>query len=218
MERRRRSGFTLMEMLVVVALLSLLAGILFPVFASSREKARQAMCFSNMRQLALAQMLYIQDWDEQLPAWYFPVYKPNGVWEKFIFWVEFFQPYLKNKAVFFDPSFVWKDGEPPANIIANYCMFTWGPDGDGSEARPYWRWAGPPLSLAQIARPSETFNITDGVTTTDFILGMMIRHHDGVNGAFLDGHARWVKRDWMFKVVQNSRGEYRYRHISADRD
>jgi prepilin-type N-terminal cleavage/methylation domain-containing protein/prepilin-type processing-associated H-X9-DG protein len=218
MERRRQSGFSLLELLVVVALLSLLAGILLPVYANSREKARQSACFSNMKQLALAQMLYIQDWDERLPHWYYSVTKPDGTWVRFLFWVEFFRPYTKGEGVFFDPSFTWPNGAPPANIIAHYCMFTWGPAGNGSAAEPYWRWAGPPLVLAQIVRPSETFTITDGYTTTDLTLGMLIRHHDGVNGAFLDGHARWVKRDWMFKVVQNGRGEYYFRHISADRD
>ena len=63
-----KRGFTLIELLVVVAIIAILAAILFPVFASAREKARQTMCISNMDQLGLAFMQYVQDYDEQLPS------------------------------------------------------------------------------------------------------------------------------------------------------
>ena len=48
---RRRNGFTLIELLVVIAIIAILAAILFPVFAQAREKARQATCSSNTRQI-----------------------------------------------------------------------------------------------------------------------------------------------------------------------
>src|SRR5438105_1891608 len=44
-------GFTLIELLVVIAIIVILAGILFPVFAQAREKARQAGCLSNLKQI-----------------------------------------------------------------------------------------------------------------------------------------------------------------------
>jgi prepilin-type N-terminal cleavage/methylation domain-containing protein/prepilin-type processing-associated H-X9-DG protein len=56
-------GFTLIELLVVIAIIAILAAILFPVFAQAREKARQSGCLSNQKQIGLAMMTYIQDYD-----------------------------------------------------------------------------------------------------------------------------------------------------------
>lgn len=64
---RKRSGFTLIELLVVIAIIAILAAILFPVFAKAREKARQASCQSNLKQLGLAFAMYVSDYDERWP-------------------------------------------------------------------------------------------------------------------------------------------------------
>ena len=63
-----RTGFTLIELLVVIAIIAILAAILFPVFAKAREKARQTSCASNLKQLSLAFMQYVQDNDETFPT------------------------------------------------------------------------------------------------------------------------------------------------------
>jgi prepilin-type N-terminal cleavage/methylation domain-containing protein len=63
-------AFTLIELLIVIAILAILASLLFPVFAQARESARQTQCASNMRQLGLAMRIYISDNDE---TW-FPAY------------------------------------------------------------------------------------------------------------------------------------------------
>ncbi len=64
---RQRLGFTLIEMLVVIAIISILAAILFPVFQKVRENARAISCASNEKQLALGVLMYAQDANEALP-------------------------------------------------------------------------------------------------------------------------------------------------------
>jgi prepilin-type N-terminal cleavage/methylation domain-containing protein/prepilin-type processing-associated H-X9-DG protein len=89
-----RRGFTLIELLVVIAIIAILAAILFPVFAQAREKARAISCLSNMKQLGLATMMYVQDYDEVFPArQYGDVALPNDPYTQIgdILW-----PYLKN--------------------------------------------------------------------------------------------------------------------------
>ena len=61
-------GFTLVELLIVVAIIAVLAAFLFPVIAQAREKARQTTCAGNLRQLDGAFRMYAQDNDDRLPT------------------------------------------------------------------------------------------------------------------------------------------------------
>ena len=67
MQRKSLAGFTIIELLIVIGLLSTLAAMLFPVFVQVRGKARQASCASNLRQIGVAVSLYANDYDDMYP-------------------------------------------------------------------------------------------------------------------------------------------------------
>ncbi len=75
-------GYTLVELLLVVGIIAVLAALLFPLLSSTRESARQAVCVSNQRQLALALQMYAQDYGGYLPAASLPLTALNGVTQK----------------------------------------------------------------------------------------------------------------------------------------
>lgn len=66
-KRKSPSAFTLIELLVVTAIIAILAAILFPVFARAREQARKTTCLSNLKQIGLGTLMYVQDYDEVFP-------------------------------------------------------------------------------------------------------------------------------------------------------
>jgi prepilin-type N-terminal cleavage/methylation domain-containing protein len=101
-----RKGFTLIELLVVIAIIAILAAILFPVFAKAREKARQTSCLSNVKQIALAMMMYYQDSE---------AFTPRAVWMQRI------QPYVNNQQIFRCPSY-----GPMTTNIRGWCFTTSG--------------------------------------------------------------------------------------------
>ncbi|BDI31712.1 hypothetical protein CCAX7_37630 [Capsulimonas corticalis] len=111
---RRQHGFTLIELLVVIAIIAIIAAILFPVFASAREKARQISCASNLHQIGLATLQYIQDNDES----FFPVQSTTTGTKTVYWWASYdtatqslneseglLYPYMKSARIQVCPSF-----------------------------------------------------------------------------------------------------------------
>jgi prepilin-type N-terminal cleavage/methylation domain-containing protein/prepilin-type processing-associated H-X9-DG protein len=112
-------GFTLIELLVVIAIIAILAAILFPVFAQAREKAREAACLSNVKQLGLALQMYAQDYDETLPNHAQDTDKflaPNAPAN----WAKGLQSYVKNTQVFSCPSAPLPPGYKPVPPLNSY--------------------------------------------------------------------------------------------------
>jgi prepilin-type N-terminal cleavage/methylation domain-containing protein/prepilin-type processing-associated H-X9-DG protein len=107
-----KRGFTLIELLVVISVISVLAAILFPVFARARENGRRAACQSNLRQIGMGLLQYSQDYDEHMIAdWYGrdattgkgetePRSTPGGNYK----WMDAAYSYIKNEQVFVCPS------------------------------------------------------------------------------------------------------------------
>ncbi|MEI6502674.1 MAG: DUF1559 domain-containing protein [Armatimonadota bacterium] len=192
-----RKGFTLIELLVVIAIIAILAAILFPVFAKAREKARQASCLSNTKQLAIAFVQYAQDYDERLPMYVDASYN----FAQLAWWVEV-MPYIKNTQVLLCPS-APKIGQN-ADYGVNY---------------PNVSAVGSSKGLGEIQYPSETcmmtetegqdvngrnaalylcyspFNYAVGSISWAYYSGLAWpgRHNGGNNCAFVDGHSKWLK-------------------------
>lgn len=108
---KKRVGFTLIELLVVIAIIAILAAILFPVFAKARDQARRTSCLSNIKQLGLGLLMYVQDYDETFLTTQnglggdYPGWDPYcGTWVGFRSWVRYIQPYIKNKQLCLCPS------------------------------------------------------------------------------------------------------------------
>lgn len=62
-----KGAFSLLELLVVLVIIAIIGGLLFPVFARSRRQAREAVCLSNLRQIGMSFRMYMQDYDNKTP-------------------------------------------------------------------------------------------------------------------------------------------------------
>ena len=194
-----KRGFTLIELLVVIAIIAILAAILFPVFARAREKARQTSCLSNCKQMGLAVMQYIQDYDETFTfcdiTYSESVPRPyTGGTTTAHKWPDTLWPYAKNKQMFKCPSHpnVWVSYGYNANL--GY----W-----GTLTRTGDIYQG--VKLATIKKPAETVVIADTARDphyggdNSYVLWKSMhcsrfvppRHNEGSNLVFCDGHAKW---------------------------
>jgi prepilin-type N-terminal cleavage/methylation domain-containing protein/prepilin-type processing-associated H-X9-DG protein len=178
----RRPGFTLIELLVVIAIIAILAAILFPVFAQAREKARQTMCVSNMKQIGLGVQMYAQDYDEKMPFNYGYLWDEKGkqIPGTLLWWQDLVRPYVKNEQVYTCPSAsphtqesTWRPPGMPNPLIRDYIANAaatagnrgYWPPGSKFEGRvgPFTNnWNNDSISLARIEDPSGTIAIVDG--------------------------------------------------------
>jgi len=219
MKNSRANGFTLIELLVVIAIISILASILFPVFARARENARRASCMSNMKQLGLGMMQYVQDYDEKYPLIMYndgekalpPNHGTHTVPYAWNCWAFRIYPYVKSVQVFNCPSdtVTW-DGDSSVSAQVSYGV-------NQSLLELYSA-----LSMASIENVSQTIMMGDSGGSTRYAFAetrtsarwISDRHLDGSTFAFADGHAKWFKlsRDASGYPIapRASRGVYWY--------
>jgi len=184
----RRKGFTLIELLVVIAIIAILAAILFPVFARAREKARQASCVSNVKQITLGILQYVQDYDEDLPP------MRHG-WD----WIVE-AGYIKNRQIFRCPS------ETPLVNAGGILLYK---NCYGVNFCDYARKENDCLQLtyAGIKYPAEKWWLMDAERSAaaqcwqqcdyqapNYRGWCAWPHNDGLNASFYDGHAKWFNK------------------------
>jgi prepilin-type N-terminal cleavage/methylation domain-containing protein/prepilin-type processing-associated H-X9-DG protein len=211
--QKYREAFTLIELLVVIAIIAILAAILFPVFARARENARRASCMSNLKQINLGWIQYVQDYDEQMPAYArgSVASNPGGVFESL-------QPYLKSVQIFQCPSESHGPEDAGTSGYTDYSLNLWVGYGGAS---------GSAGGLAAVDSPSLVVNFNDynystgrtwftgeyghncvsspctaGLATLSSVFGL--RHLDGINYSFVDGHVKWYKSQQVGATVRSA--------------
>jgi len=172
---RTRHAFTLIELLVVIVIISILAAILFPAFATAREKGRQAVCESNLKQIGIAFMQYRQDYDELLPGNYnlkntitggwrpwassgaWPPSDPRSGWAMLSL-----DPYVKGNAIWSCPSVMGRlsgaFGSPTPDETQVDQAISSAPT---SPVARYWLWRFDRPTLATAANPDEWWAMND---------------------------------------------------------
>ncbi|MBI2301228.1 MAG: DUF1559 domain-containing protein [Armatimonadetes bacterium] len=205
-------AFTLIELLVVIAIIAILAAILFPVFARAREKARQSSCSSNLKQLALAELQYTQDYDSVSNPPVINNFLVGGAGCSRCFQIgesdhatkqcgwptswKPISPYIKNAQLWVCPS-----RSDCGSAVGQWRSYGWNRGGEGRKdsARQM------PAQLLMFADSSRSISwlpITNTCCGSNAVLqpgggephfvGKI--HNEGANMAFWDGHVKWLKQ------------------------
>ena len=179
-----KKGFTLIELLVVIAIIAILAAILFPVFAQAREKARQASCLSNLKNIGMAVMLYVDDNHET-----FPLMRnvTNKAQLKDCWWQGLLWPYVRDSKVYYCPSYIGNPNPRDEDINQTYNAIiyggyganggVWG-DGQSSNVNKL------PKKLARIKSPSNVVNVFE---SGYYVMQVGAVRWNGTYGCYLPG-------------------------------
>ncbi|HRI45388.1 MAG TPA: type II secretion system protein [Fimbriimonadaceae bacterium] len=209
---RKSKAFTLVELLVVLAIITILASILFPALAQARRAAHKTVCLSNQRQLTFAVLMYTEDEHGTFPGYVQDTWYRQG--DTTPIWTGMVSPYLKSEGVHVCPSAsqetkfgaLWgQRGWPSLGLNTNFGL---------------WIWGGEPIRIneSEIEKPAKNVLLADsmpgdhrlgyrgyitnawnpregqcGVPIVINGVGAVLsdRHNRGTNVALVDGHARW---------------------------
>ena len=187
-----RSGFTLVEMLVVIAIILILAAILFPVFEAVLARGEATSCLSNMRNLGMGMRIYSDDYAERIV----PAMLPHPVHRR-VCWDVTVQPYVRSEKMV-----LCAGDEYPRQLPGVLCLpHSYGINLDLAEVGGY---VGLSLHMAAIYDPTSTILLcelngerfaTHGVRNTPGWQERVAiyRHGGGANYTFVDGHTKWLK-------------------------
>lgn len=215
------AGFTVVELLVVISLIAILASLLLPGLTAAKAKAQSAQCKSNLRQVALAQALYVTDYGAY----------PGGEWEE---WFDVLLPYggqvgpegyYQNTPVLWCPSASY--GGPETRHQAwDYGYNAWDLEshlmGLGNNVSPAGA-RSKPVKEADVLNPTDLIAFSDsaakfsgekrltlglpwiGTAPQDLLPGIpngsalaYQRHTKKFNTAFADSHVELLKVDTLF--------------------
>lgn len=217
MQREKNTGFTLIELLVVIAIIAVLAAILFPVFEQAREKARQTVCLSNMRQMGLATQMYAQDYDERLPL-------AATSLSPFVFlnWHDLLDPYVRNKQIWICPSSNLQQYNSYGKPVCQYGWNAYYLNLGVVVNNIYTLNNAPGVSLAAIQQPAHTVMMADakgiiGRPPPNHVSTYLLppsqpdadywgrpdpRHNGGAVVTLADGHAKWFSLNGFYWAQQ----------------
>ena len=195
----RREGFTLVELLVVICIVSMLAALLMPGLKAAREKARQMVCTNNLRQFGVLFQMYATQYEGWYPHIGWEVASaPNYAWYHDLAAAKLItvQQYPGSGTQAGTLACPTKSNSP----FSTQAKYTYGTNRNVPyEVQDYW------TTVSQITNPERTFVLGDllsnacyfgikasGATGDTSYDGPDYRHSGGANFLFYDGHVEWL--------------------------
>jgi prepilin-type N-terminal cleavage/methylation domain-containing protein len=191
-----RRGFTLVELLVVIAVIAVLAALLLPVLAQGKARGKGAGCLNNLRQIGLATQMYADENESYPPAWVDSTTR----------WMDLIKPCLDKKSgVYLCPSdlkqiaVTW---DPDIHLSYGINTFRF-----GDQAHCFWYG----VKAGAVPRPADTIIFADctpgkyycggGSTFKEPVPDVDHRHpKNSFVAVFCDGHAetktKTQQSDW----------------------